>query len=102
MNELLKLPDKLSQQEPLAVQVRVDGLKGVVDSAKNRVKMEKKLCLDGLMVNIGKDKDGLVGVFEIGGKRIKFSKSKDDEKTSLKDQKVEVLALRNDVEADAV
>jgi len=40
MGELLKLPVNLAEQKPLAVQVRVEGVKGVADSAKNRSMLE--------------------------------------------------------------
>jgi len=103
MGELLKLPANLAEQKPLAVQVRVEGVKGVADSAKNRARVEKKLCVEGLMVNVGEDKEGLYGVFEVGSKKIKFSKSKEavpaeEEKIGLKDHKVDVQVNQIGVE----
>ena len=78
MDELLKLPDKLAKPAALAVRLRVEGVTGVGDSAKNRARVEKKLSVEGLMVKVvDEDKDGLIGTFEVGGKKIKFSKNKD-------------------------
>merc|ERR1719508_688314 len=103
MGELLKLPDNLAEQKQLAVQVRVEGVKGVADSAKNRARVEKKLCVEGLLVTVREDKEGLFGVFEVGGKKIKFSKSKEatpaeDVTIASKDEKVDVVAQENGVD----
>ena len=73
VGELFKLPDDLAKHEQLAARVRVEGVKGVADSSKNRARVEKKLSVEGLMVKVVEDKEGLVGSFEVGGKRIKFS-----------------------------
>ena len=77
VDELLELPEKLAKVEPLATSVRIAGVDGVGDSPKNRAKVEKKLSVDGLMVTMEEINGDLVGSFEVGGKRIKFSKSKD-------------------------
>ena len=77
VDELFKLPDDLASHEELAVRVRVEGVKGVGDSSKNRARVEKKLSVDGLMVKLVKENEEFVASFEVGGKKIKFSKSKD-------------------------
>jgi len=77
MGELFKLPEDLASEQQLAVNVRVEGVKGVADSSKNRARVEKKLTVEGLMVKVEEESNGLVGMFEVGGKKIKFSKNKD-------------------------
>ena len=39
LGELFKLSDDLAEQEQLAVKVRVEGVKGVADSSKNRARV---------------------------------------------------------------
>jgi len=87
MNELFKLPDELADHEQLAVKVRVQGIYGVADSSKNRARVEKKMCVDGLMVTLVEDDQGLTGIFEVEGKKIKFSKNKDVETKKKSDEK---------------
>ena len=77
LGELFKLPEDLASEQQLAVNVRVEGVKGVADSSKNRARVEKKLSVEGLMVKLEEESNGLVGMFEVGGKKIKFSKNKD-------------------------
>ena len=96
VGELFKLPDDLAKHEQLAARVRVEGVKGVADSSKNRARVEKKLSVEGLMVKVVEDKEGLVGSFEVGGKKIKFSKNKEpgtteDPKVEAKPEKKETL-----------
>jgi len=87
MGELFQLPEDLASEQQLAVNVRVEGVKGVADSSKNRARVEKKLSMEGLMVKLEEEGNGLVGMFEIGGKKIKFSKNKDV--ATAADEKVE-------------
>ena len=77
LSELFKLPEDLASEQQLAVNVRVEGVKGVADSSKNRTRVEKKLSVEGLMVKLEEESNGLVGMFELGGKKEKISKNKD-------------------------
>ena len=88
VGELFRLPEDLARHEQLAVRVRVDGVKGVADSSKNRARVEKKLSVDGLMVRLVEENGMLVGTFEVGGKKIKFSKSKDIAGSSAVESKI--------------
>merc|ERR1719318_2216316 len=94
VGELFKVADDLAKHEQLAARVRVEGVKGVADSTKNRARVEKKLSVEGLMVKVVEDKDGLVGSFEVGGKKLKFSKNK--ESGSTEDPKVEAKSEKNE------
>merc|ERR1719318_1745445 len=95
VGELFKLPDDLAKHEQLAARVRVEGVKGVADSTKNRARVEKKLSVEGLMVKVVEDKGGLVGSFEVGGKKLKFSKNK--EAGSTEDPKVEAKSEKREI-----
>ena len=86
--ELLELPEKLAKVEPLATSVRIAGVDGVGDSLKNRAKVQKKLSGEGLKVTLEEMNGDLVGIFEAGGKKIKFSKSKDQTAPGVTQSKV--------------
>jgi len=87
MKELMKLPKELADHEQLAMKIRVQGIYGVADSSKNRARVEKKLSVDGLMVTLVEDDEGLTGIFEVNGKKIKFSKNKDAETKMKSDER---------------
>ena len=52
MGELFELPEDLASEQKLAVNVGVEGIKGVADSSKDRARVEKKLSVEGLMVKL--------------------------------------------------
>jgi len=101
MGELFKLPEDLASEQQLAVNVRVEGVKGVADSSKNRARVEKKLSVEGLMVKLEEEINGLVGNFEVGGKKIKFSKNKDvtpvvEEKAESKVEECKIPGVKSE------
>merc|ERR1740137_443613 len=87
--ELCHLPSNLSKIAPVAVRVRVGGVEGVKDNEKNRAKIEKKLDVDNLEVNL--NREGFAS-FYANGKVINFKggKSKDDAENN-----VEYTLVRN-------
>ena len=74
MGELFKLPEDLASEQKLAVNVGVEGIKGVADSSKDKARVEKKLSVEGLMVKLEEENEGLVGM-RVWGK--KFFKNKE-------------------------
>jgi len=87
----VKEVEEVQNQLADMVMVRVDGMEGVMDTEKNRSKVEKKLRAEELEVRL--DTQGL-GTFFVGGTRIVFKGSKS--KLAAEHKEIETQKLLTD------
>jgi len=88
VNDIREIPEDLKNLAPLSVQVQINGLSGVPNTTKNRVRVERKLYEDFLSVIV--NKKGFATFFK-EDEEIKFPKKGSSKPTVLEMDKKEVM-----------